>query len=236
MPGAQPDPRRSGCPVKDADNDGVPDSEDLCPNEAAGSRPDPKSSGCPVKDRDGDGVPDDNDLCPDSPPGEHPDPARPGCPLPDKDADGIPDNEDACPNLPGPRDPDPRKSGCPRLTEVATELRAVHFATNEAILLPESFPVLDEVIALLKASSEVVGVVEIAGHADDTGTDAWNLRLSKKRAAAVVRYLVDHGIPQQRLRAIGYGNTRPLTRDTTDEARAHNRRVEMRVPSPANKP
>lgn len=235
-PGAQPDARRSGCPVKDADHDGIPDSDDVCPELAAGAHPDPKSHGCPVKDTDQDGIPDSDDLCPDLLPGQRPDPARPGCPLPDKDADGIPDSEDACPSLPGVSDPDRRKSGCPRLTEVATELRAVHFATNEAVLLPESFPVLEEVVALLQASAEVVGTIEIAGHADDTGTDDWNLRLSKMRAQAVVRYLVEHGIPQKRLRAVGYGNSKPLTNETTDEARARNRRVELRVPTPSKKP
>jgi outer membrane protein OmpA-like peptidoglycan-associated protein len=235
-PGAQPDARRSGCPIKDADHDGIPDSDDLCPEQAAGARPDPKAIGCPVKDRDHDGVPDADDACPDQPPGERPDPKRPGCPLPDKDGDGIPDIEDACPNLAGARDPDSRKSGCPRLADVATELRSVNFATNEAVLLPESFPVLDDVVALLKASVEVIGIIEIAGHADDTGSDEWNLRLSKMRAAAVVRYLADHGVPQKRLRAIGYGNTRPITKETTDEARARNRRVEMRVPATTKRP
>jgi outer membrane protein OmpA-like peptidoglycan-associated protein len=234
--GAKPDAHRSGCPVKDADQDGVPDSEDQCPDQASGKNPDPKASGCPIKDADQDGVPDSEDQCPELKPGQRPDPARPGCPLPDKDGDGIPDGEDACPNLPGSVNADKRKSGCPLLTDVATELRSVQFAKNEAVLLPESFPVLDEVIALLKASAEVIGTIEIAGHADDTGTDEWNQRLSKQRAEAVVRYLVEHGIPKKRLRAIGYGNTRPLIKETTDEARARNRRVEMRVPTPDKKP
>src|SRR5581483_7463636 len=176
------------------------------------------------------------DQCPELLPGQRPDPARPGCPLPDKDADGIPDSEDACPNLPGGANADKRKRGCPTLSDVATELRSVQFATNDAVLLPESFPVLDEVIALLKASSEVIGTIEIAGHADDTGTDEWNQRLSKQRAEAVVKYLIDHGIPKRRVRAVGYGNTRPLVKETTDEARARNRRVEMRVPTPGKKP
>src|SRR5262249_34990674 len=82
----------------DADRDGVPDAEDLCPKDAGTAK------GCP--DADKDGVPDAQDLCPGAKPGEKPDPAKPGCPL-DSDNDGVPDAEDLCPNAKIGDKPDP---------------------------------------------------------------------------------------------------------------------------------
>ncbi len=87
----------------DGDGDGVPDAEDLCPQEPGTQ----EAAGCP--DRDGDGTPDSDDLCPDTPGAIEND----GCPLiqpePDGDGDGLPDSSDACPDQPGPAD----NGGCP---------------------------------------------------------------------------------------------------------------------------
>ncbi|MCA1665092.1 MAG: OmpA family protein, partial [Myxococcales bacterium] len=219
-----------GCP--DADDDGVPDAEDLCPNAKPGDKPDPSHKGCPA-DEDKDGVPDAEDLCPGAAPGAHPDPARAGCPLPDADNDGVPDAEDACPKDAGETNAsDPKTNGCPKLTARrggSFELRSVHFETNKWDLLPESFPILDEVARFLQEHKELDEVV-IEGHADDRGTHEWNLRLSKQRAKAVVDYLVGKGVKRRRLTYVGFGDTRPLDSERTDEARAQNRRVEVRFP------
>ena len=233
--GTAPDPRARGCPLPDLDSDGIPDAEDLCPNAGSGARPDPKKHGCPLPDADADGIPDAEDLCPKVAAAAHPDPKKRGCPLPDADKDGVPDIEDACPNLAGPADPDPRskKNGCPRIEKASgstTELRSVLFEKNQWKLLPPSFPVLDEAARLLDAHREVRNI-EIAGHADDTGTPDWNLQLSRRRAEAVVKYLIEKGVDKRRLRAVGYGDTRPIGDDRTDEGRAKNRRVEMHVPA-----
>jgi outer membrane protein OmpA-like peptidoglycan-associated protein len=236
-PGTHPDPNAKGCPVKDADNDGIPDAEDACPNLPPGATPDPKLKGCPVKDADNDGIPDAEDACPNLPPGAHPDPKRPGCAMADQDNDGVPDAEDACPDQAGQTNPsDPKQLGCPKieLTQGSvTELRSVHFRTNEAVLLPESFPILDAVAKYMLEHKEV-DEVEIAGHADDTGTHEWNLRLSRHRAQACVDYLASKGVRKGRLRAVGYGDTKPLSTDRSDEQRARNRRVEVRVPGEKN--
>ena len=231
--GEHPDPARKGCPNRDVDGDGVPEAEDLCPNENAGEHPDPARKGCPNRDVDGDGVPEAEDLCPNERAGAHPDPARKGCPAKDTDQDGVPDAEDSCPNLAGPADADPKRSGCPKVAEEGgsrTELKSVHFATGEAALLPESLPVLDDAAKVLLAHLDVKHVV-IEGHADDTGTPEFNLGLSKRRAEAVVKYLVGKGVAARRLKPVGYGDTRPLSNDRSDESRARNRRVEMTVPS-----
>ena len=229
--GAHPDPNRKGCPNRDVDGDGVPEAEDLCPGEAAGAHPDPNRKGCPNHDVDGDGVPEAEDLCPDQKAGEHPDPLRKGCPAKDSDKDGIPDTEDACPNLAGPRDADPKKNGCPHVEDKGsrTTLKSVRFATAESTLLPEGLPVLDDAAQLIVAHPEVKHLV-IEGHADDTGNADFNLKLSRARAESVVKYLVDKGVARGRLKAVGYGDTRPLSTEHTDEARAANRRVELSVP------
>jgi OOP family OmpA-OmpF porin len=230
-PGEIPDPEKKGCP-KDSDADGVPDAEDLCPTAPPGTKPDPNQQGCPL-DEDKDGVPDAEDLCPGVAPGAHPDPNRPGCPLPDADNDGVPDAEDACPKDAGEANADPKSNGCPKLSlskGVVLQLRSVHFETNKWDLLPESFPILDEVARMLEEHKELTDVV-IEGHADDRGTAAWNLRLSKHRAQSVMEYLIKKGIKRGRLSYVGFGDTKPLNPERTDEARAQNRRVEVRIPA-----
>ncbi len=105
----------------------------------------------------------------------------------------------------------------------------MHFETNKWELLPESFPILDEVAKLINEHKEITEVV-IEGHADDRGTHEWNLRLSRHRAQAVVDYLVKKGVRSGRLRYTGFGDTHPLDTERSDEARAKNRRVEVRIP------
>ena len=230
--GAKPDASKKGCPVVDGDNDGVPDSQDMCPGQAAGDHPDPKRPGCPFIDSDNDGVPDSEDQCPNEAPGKYPDAQRKGCPMPDADQDGIPDAMDACPNVKGIADAnDPKQNGCPKIELKrggTTELRMVNFEFNKAILLEESKPVLDVVAKLLKDHPEFRKIV-IEGHASDEGTKEWNLRLSKHRAQAVMEYLIKQGVKRGRLDYVGYGDTRPLVDEKTEEARAKNRRVEVHI-------
>lgn len=225
------DPNNAGCPLGDVDDDGVADAEDQCPNEGTGKRPDPKHPGCPWKDADDDGVADADDACPNQPPGQKPDPARAGCPEPDRDGDGFPDAIDACPDRPGGEATETNQRGCPKIEikqGVTTELKMVNFEVNRAVLLPESYPVLDEIAKILKDRKELRRIV-VEGHADDTGTPEWNQKLSENRARAVMSYLVKRGVAASRLSFAGYGDTRPLEKDTSDAARAKNRRVEMRV-------
>jgi len=70
--------------------------------------------------------------------------------------------------------------------------------------------------------------VEIAGHTDDVGTDAYNLKLSEARAQAVADWLIAHGIDDERLTVRGFGNTRPKAPNDSDANRALNRRIEFR--------
>jgi len=210
-----------GCPDPDNDGDGIVDKLDACPND-----PGPlENQGCPVMDRDGDGIPDNEDKCPDQPgPKENQ-----GCPDIDSDGDGIPDRLDKCPFQFGPL-PD----GCPKkyaLVEVRKERieikQQVHFATNKYRVLPDSFPLLNQVAAVLVDFPKMR--ISIEGHTDNVGAEKANMKLSQKRAEAVRDYLVSRGIAPARLEAHGYGPTRPIASNKTAKGKAKNRRTEFRV-------
>lgn len=105
-------------------------------------------------------------------------------------------------------------------------LRGVNFEFDKAVLLADSKLILDRVAASLIAHPEVK--VEVAGHTDSDGSDAYNLKLSDRRAKSVRDYLITKGVPAARLTANGYGESRPTADNTTVEGRAENRRVELR--------
>jgi outer membrane protein OmpA-like peptidoglycan-associated protein len=199
-----------GCPV-DTDKDGVYDYEDECPDTPAGARVDFK--GCPL-DTDKDGVPDYLDKCPDTPDGVDVD--SDGCPV-DTDMDGVADYKDKCPGTPEGAKVDER--GC-------WVLRGVNFDTNKATIKTESYPVLDEVVDVLKRNPDVK--LEIQGHTDSTGNAKYNQTLSEKRAKSVDEYFVSHGVNSSQLSYKGYGEEYPVASNDTDEGRAKNRRVELK--------
>ena len=106
-------------------------------------------------------------------------------------------------------------------------LENIFFDFDKTTLKSESFVELDKVVEFLINNPSVE--IEIAGHTDSKGSDDYNLNLSQGRAEAVVSYLIDNGIDDFRLIAQGYGETRPLETNNTDEGRAVNRRVEFTV-------
>lgn len=236
--GARPDPARRGCPLGDADRDGVLDPDDQCVNEPQGEHPDPARRGCPDGDADNDTVLNAQDQCRDVPQGERPDAQRPGCPIADRDNDSVPDATDHCPDQPGSPSPDPNRNGCPGLVRVQNGmiqiLAPVYFATNRDTILRRSFPVLDAVVDAIRASPEIRRV-SVEGHTDDVGNDERNQNLSQRRAWSVVEYIHEHGVEASRLRAQGFGETRPLRPvdglrgRALRDARAQNRRVEFRI-------
>lgn len=195
-----------GCP--DSDGDGIPDKKDDCP-DVKGST---KYNGCP--DTDGDGIIDKKDECPKKAGLAE----FNGCP--DRDKDGVPDKIDNCPDVPGVKD----NRGCPEVLERASK---VLFAPGKAIINPVSFPVLNELTDLLKkyASTKIY----LAGHTDDQGDDAANLKLSKDRAKAVAEYLIKKGIAKSRIESTGFGETKPIADNKTAAGRKKNRRVDMKL-------
>lgn len=235
----------NGCP--DTDGDGIIDSEDLCP-EVPGPKendgcpdtdgdgifdyldecptvPGPgENKGCPWPDTDGDGLLDKDDKCPNNPgPVENE-----GCPYADTDGDGVLDKDDKCPNVPGVVE----NFGCPKIAEEEQEILNtafdnLEFETGKDIIRNSSFPSLVELADLLKKKSE--WKLLIVGHTDNVGSERGNLILSKKRATAVQKFLMDNGVPEAALTVEYYGETRPIADNDTEEGRQKNRRVEMTV-------
>ena len=111
-------------------------------------------------------------------------------------------------------------------TKVFT-LRNVHFDTGKATLRSESFAALNDLAEVMRVKKKMV--VEIAGHTDDVGDDAANLKLSQARAESVRDYLVKKGIAGDRVTAKGYGETQPAATNQTEEGKQQNRRTEVRV-------
>lgn len=212
----------SGCPqVGDADNDGVADDKDRCSDTAAGVAVD--ASGCAI-DSDGDGVTDASDQCANSLPGEPVDGT--GCAVLDGDRDGVADKLDRCPDTPSPM-----VVGADGCVIVFVEgkknvvLEGVTFVAGRAELTIDAKKILDLVAQSLNVNTEVT--FEVQGHASSDGADAYNMRLSGRRARSVRAYLITKGVAASRMTAKGYGETMPIADNKTLEGRKQNRRVEL---------
>lgn len=205
------DPRLGGCP--DTDGDGITDDMDRCPKEA-GKAP----SGCP--DRDGDGFPDGEDECPDQAGNFK------GCP--DSDGDGVADNTDRCPTQAGPKE----NGGCPEIKKEVKErlayaARAVQFESGSDRLKESSYVILSEVAGIMRQYPDYD--LTISGHTDNVGSDATNLSLSERRAAACREFIIATGISYSRISSTGYGENRPTADNATSAGRRLNRRVEFEL-------
>lgn len=214
----------------DDDDDGIPNSVDGCPAQAEDKDGIEDTDGCPdarEPDNDEDGVPNKVDQCPEVPGPQELD----GCP--DKDGDQVPDNVDQCPDVPGT----PQLNGCPPPEEEEeVVLESERIRINNQILFefgsdridPRSFKLLDEVATVLTKNPDV-GPVLIEGHTDNVGSRETNMSLSRRRADAVVKYLVSKGIEAKRLRFEGYGFDKPIAPNDTPLGRAKNRRTEFKL-------
>jgi len=225
--GAQVDAK--GCPF-DSDNDGVLSGLDKCEGTPEGATVD--ATGCP-KDQDNDGVPDGLDACANTPAGMAVDAS--GCPR-DSDGDGVLDGYDKCEGTPKGVKVDER--GCP-LPETKMEhqlietgvisLNNIYFDSGTARLKPESSDILNQVADVLERWPNLK--FEIGGHADSQGPDDRNLELSRKRAHAVLEYLLEHdpNLHFEQFFVKGYGESQPVASNDTAAGRAQNRRVEFKV-------
>lgn len=101
------------------------------------------------------------------------------------------------------------------------------FQLGKAVIDPQSFPELDELAALMEDSKNMI--IQLEGHTDNVGDAKMNMKLSEDRVDAVKSYLASKGISKSRMKTKAFGGTRPLSGDGTPEARALNRRVEIRV-------
>ena len=113
-------------------------------------------------------------------------------------------------------------------TKCHVAIYGVLFDFNKSTLQPASDPVLQQILDLMKRNP--TQKIEVQGHTDNVGGDAYNQTLSEARARSVVAWLTQHGIAATRLTAKGYGKTKPIADNSTDAGRAKNRRVEIADP------
>lgn len=217
-----------GCP--DTDGDGITDTADRCPEKSGIEQ----FEGCP--DTDSDGIADSEDECPE----EAGLPQLQGCP--DGDGDGVADAKDKCPTVAGliqndgcPEEvkdttPAPQPKPKPQQNEEKVLQEAydnLQFETGSAVIKEESYEALNNLAYLLSVKQNYL--VSIEGHTDNVGDPAANLSLSKQRAKAVRKYLVDKGIDGKRLFTDGYGDSKPIASNATAAGRKKNRRVEFLI-------
>ena len=153
----------------------------------------------------------------------------------DSDHDGVSDGVDQCPGTePGAA---VNEVGCPIVAPAPieppppppplNEPQAVYFATDVAIIDEASKTKLDEAAAYLAAESSAR--IEIEGHADNRGSEAYNIVLASQRAEAVRQYLLGKGVESSRLTTLSYGEFKPVASNRTDEGRSLNRSAQFRI-------
>lgn len=166
-------------------------------------------------------------------------PPPPDCHDMDDDNDGVNNCDDRCPDTASGTVVGP--DGCPQ--KVVIDLRGVNFKfdrpnTREHDIGPtlqvptaDSIAILDQAIDALNRYSQIT--VELDGYTDSIGTDAYNQKLSERRAQIVHDYLTSHGVDASRITAVqGFGETNPIDTNSTKEGRARNRRTELKVNNP----
>lgn len=145
----------------------------------------------------------------------------------DRDGDGIPDAADQCPDtVAGAK---VEGDGCVRKAQVVT-LPNIEFAYEKADLTADGRETLGQVVRFMNDQPELS--LDVWGHTDWKGAEVYNLKLSQRRAAAVMNFLIEQGIAASRLKSAGFGESRPLADNETEEGRERNRRVELNIRAP----
>jgi outer membrane protein OmpA-like peptidoglycan-associated protein len=156
----------------------------------------------------------------------------------DEDGDGVFDRRDRCPDTPAntpvdhhgcplPQYPASVKPAEPVQTEVITLDDAVLFAFNKSDLTPAGQSQLDSLMDKLQ-SADVVSI-KVIGYTDNVGSQTYNQALSERRASSVAAYLLNRGLAPDKLTSEGKGESQPVADNETEEGRAKNRRVELRI-------
>jgi outer membrane protein OmpA-like peptidoglycan-associated protein len=217
-------PEYDGCPIPDTDGDGILDPDDKCVDEPGV----PEYDGCPIPDTDGDGIYDPDDKCVDEP-GV---PEYDGCPIPDTDGDGILDPDDKCVDEPETVNQFEDEDGCPdkvpeKIKAFTGVIEGIYFDTAKSTIKKKSEAKLDKAVAVLKEFPKLR--IEISGHTDDRGNDAYNKQLSADRAESVKAYLVAAGVDGSRIETRGAGEEEPRESYDKKAGRAKNRRIEFKL-------
>jgi outer membrane protein OmpA-like peptidoglycan-associated protein len=216
-------------PPPDADEDGVPDDADQCPT-VRGTR---EYRGCPPPDRDHDGLSDADDRCPDKAGVKE----NQGCPDFDSDGDGYVDRLDKCPFDPETWNGVDDEDGCPDQPAALAALvgdrivlfEPVRFERDGSVVDKRSYTLLAVVARIVNLHAEILKL-RVEGHMDNKMPALEGLELSRARAAAVRRWLVEVGhVDARRLTAEGFGADRPIADNRDFIGRAKNRRIELVV-------
>ncbi|ATR84109.1 MULTISPECIES: OmpA family protein [Pseudomonas] len=148
----------------------------------------------------------------------------------DSDNDGVCDNVDKCPDTPANVTVD--ADGCPAVAEVVRVELDVKFDFDKSVVKPNSYGDIKNLADFMKQYPQTTTTVE--GHTDSVGPDAYNQKLSERRAGAVKQVLTQqYGVESSRVQSVGYGETRPVADNATEAGRAVNRRVEAQVEAQA---
>jgi outer membrane protein OmpA-like peptidoglycan-associated protein len=239
----QPELRNSfkdddGCPEYDSDGDGIFDDVDLCLSKVEDKDNFEDEDGCPEEDNDNDGIRDEDDRCPNEPEDFDAYRDEDGCPdkTADRDNDGIVDELDRCPNKPESKNNYLDEDGCPdkaprnvRITDTQIEIdERILFQTGKAVIMNESYGILGSVAQVMRDYEDFK--ISVDGHTDNVGSSSYNQRLSQKRAEAVRRHLIEkENISTSRLKARGFGESKPIGDNETESGREKNRRVEFNL-------
>jgi outer membrane protein OmpA-like peptidoglycan-associated protein len=157
----------------------------------------------------------------------------------DEDGDGVPDSRDKCPGTPKGVQVD--ANGCPPpapapvveeaavVKEEVIVIRDVHFQFDSAKLTPADKDVLSTIATRLKQESSTAQLT-VTGHTDSVGSDAYNQKLSDRRAHSVVEYLISQGVPRSSFVSVtGAGESQPVADNKTADGRSMNRRTEIKI-------
>ncbi|AZC29300.1 OmpA family protein [Pseudomonas chlororaphis] len=156
----------------------------------------------------------------------------------DEDGDGVPDSRDKCPGTPKGVQVD--ANGCPPAPVAVVEevvvvkeetivIRDVHFEFDSAKLTAADKTKLDTIATRLKQEAPSAQL-RVTGHTDSVGSDAYNQRLSEKRARSVTEYLISAGVPRSSfVSVVGAGESQPVADNKTADGRAMNRRTEIKI-------
>ncbi len=203
--------RYNGCPIPDTDGDGFNDEDDECVNVKGDLR------GCP--DSDDDGFHDMEDDCKDVVGTVN------GCP--DGDNDGIADKDDKCPDEAGV----PEKDGCPLVrkptrSEIINSWNSPDVNFVSGTRGDEDYDA--DVTAIVDFHKQYPDAfLHVSGYSDSQGSEASNMRISKRRAKKVYQALIKAGVPAEQLSYEGYGEANPIADNSTREGRLLNRRVSV---------
>ncbi len=215
-------------PLRDRDQDGIPDASDKCPTAAEDFDGFEDTDGCPDVDNDGDGILDVKDQCPNRAEDFDGFEDEDGCPEVDNDGDGILDADDKCPNAPETFNKYEDTDGCPDDIPAHMAMANINFRYDSAeISGADPLPILDDIAAFMKKNADVQ--LRIEGHTDARGSDDYNLDLSRRRAETIRSLLAARGVAAERMQAVGKGESEPIDTNDTDAGMARNRRTEFHL-------